>query len=100
MLDEVMPGLGQDWEAAYKDAPADCVHLQMHRGHLMDINDIDRPFVTGELLTGLGLAGDRGFWREKFAELEEQGATEIAFQPAGDIPRELEAMADVVFGAQ
>ena len=59
------------------------------------MNDRDRPFVTGELLAKQGVALDRGAWRAKLAALEAQGATEIAYQPAGpDVPRELEAMAE------
>ncbi|MDT7607416.1 MAG: 5,10-methylenetetrahydromethanopterin reductase, partial [Pseudonocardiales bacterium] len=37
--------------------------------------------------------------RDKVAGLAEQGATEIAYQPAGpDVPRELEAFAKAVQG--
>jgi len=45
------------------------------------------------------LAATRAAWRERLAEMESQGATEIAYQPAGpDIPRELEAFASVMRG--
>ena len=98
-LDELLPGVGRQWAAAYDAVPAERRHLEMHRGHLVDINDIDRPFVSGEMLAAGGLALDRGAWRERLAQLEEQGTTELAYQPAGpDIPRELEAMAEVVRG--
>jgi 5,10-methylenetetrahydromethanopterin reductase len=71
----------------------------MHDGHLVGINDYDRPFVTGEFLARHGLALDRAAWRDRMAELEAKGATEIAYQPAGaDIPRELEAFAEMARG--
>lgn len=94
LLDELLPDTGREWAAAYDGVPEDRKHLEMHRGHLIDINDIDRPFITGEALQSFGLVGDAGWWREKAAQMEAAGTTEIAFQPAGpDIPRELEALA-------
>jgi 5,10-methylenetetrahydromethanopterin reductase len=45
------------------------------------------------------LALTRAGWRERLALLEAQGATEIAYQPAGpDIARELEAFASAAHG--
>lgn len=77
--------------------PAERRHLAMHRGHLVEVNEHDRPYVDGRLLAGMGLAMDRAGWRDRLAQLEEQGVTETAFQSAGpDIPRELKAMASVV----
>lgn len=93
-LDDV-PG-GREWEAVYDAIPADIRHLALHEGHLSTVNERDRPFVSGELLAGSGLALDREGWREKLEALEGAGATEVSFQPAGgDIARELEAFADV-----
>jgi len=69
-------------------------HLVLHEAHLSGLNERDRPFVTGELLAGFGLALDRAAWRDKLQPLEAPGVTEIAYQPAGpDVPRELEAFA-------
>jgi 5,10-methylenetetrahydromethanopterin reductase len=100
LLDELLPdGLGRQWLAAYDGVPAAERHLAMHRGHLAVVNEHDRPFVAGELLAGGGLALPRAAWRERLAELEGAGATEIAYQPAGpDIPRELEAFAAMAAG--
>lgn len=99
LIDEVLPDTGRGWAAAYDGVPDERKHLEMHRGHLIDINEIDRPFVTGESLQSMGLVGDRGFWREKAAQMAEAGATEMAYQPAGpDIPRELETMAEAILG--
>ena len=99
LLDELLPDNGREWAAAYEAIPAERRHLEMHRGHLVDMNDVDRPFIDGAALAANGLALDRAGWRDRLAQLEEQGATELAYQPAGpDIPRELEAMAEVFRG--
>lgn len=87
---------GDAWAAAYADVPANVRHLALHDRHLIAINDRDRPFVTGDMLAAQGLALDRPAWRDRLAMLEAQGATEIAYQPAGpDVARELERFAAV-----
>jgi 5,10-methylenetetrahydromethanopterin reductase len=88
-----------EWEAAYAGVPASVRHLALHDRHLIAVNDRDRPFVTGTLVAEQGLALTADGWRERTALLESQGATEIAYQPAGDdIPRELERFAAAVRG--
>jgi 5,10-methylenetetrahydromethanopterin reductase len=95
---DTIPG-GKEWLAAYRSVPERVRHLAMHDQHLIAVNDRDRPFVTGEVLAQHGLAATRAAWRERLAVMESQGATEIAYQPAGpDIPRELEAFASVMRG--
>ena len=97
MLDMIAGG--EAWLESYQAVPEKSRHLVMHDGHLVGINEHDKPFVSGEVLSAMNIALDRGAWRERVAEIEEQGATEIAYQPAGsDIPRELEAFASVVNG--
>jgi 5,10-methylenetetrahydromethanopterin reductase len=92
LLDTVLPGQGRQWLSAYEAVPAERRHLAMHYGHLVLVNAHDRPYVTGALLTQLGLALSAAGWRERLAQLEAAGATEVAYQPAGpDIARELEA---------
>jgi 5,10-methylenetetrahydromethanopterin reductase len=89
------------WLAAYDDLPAEARHLAMHRGHLVSLNERDRPFVTGRLLARMGVALSASGWRERLAGLEAAGATEVAYQPAGpDIPRELEAFARAARGSE
>ncbi|HTY95593.1 MAG TPA: LLM class flavin-dependent oxidoreductase [Solirubrobacteraceae bacterium] len=89
----------QEWLAAYGQVPQQRRHLAMHTGHLVHVNEHDAPAVTGELITSFGLAHDAGGWRERIAQLEQEGATEIAYQPAGPDPvRELEAFAAVARG--
>lgn len=97
-LANLIPG-GAAWAAAYDPVPAHLRHLALHDRHLISINDRDRPFVTGEVITQQGLALSRAGWRERVALLESLGATEIAYQPAGpDIARELAAFASAVRG--
>jgi 5,10-methylenetetrahydromethanopterin reductase len=74
---------GREWAAAYAQVPERVRHLALHEGHLVALNDRDRPFVTGETLAQAGLALARDGWRERIALLESVGATEIAYQPAG-----------------
>lgn len=89
--------LGTEFAERYREAYADVSkeeeHLVRHYGHLAIVNERDRPFIDGELLTKLQLALPREGWREKLGALEAAGATEVIFQPIGDIPRELEAFA-------
>jgi len=90
---------GEAWKAVYDAVPEKTRHLALHDGHLVGVNDRDRVFVTGDLLAKQGLAASRSAWRERLAALEAEGATEIAYQPAGqNIPRELEAFAEVMRG--
>jgi 5,10-methylenetetrahydromethanopterin reductase len=90
---------GREWLAAYDDVPAASRHLALHDGHMCGVNDHDRPFVTGELLAGAGLALDAAGWRERLAKAAENGATAVAYQAAGpDIARELEAFMTMARG--
>jgi 5,10-methylenetetrahydromethanopterin reductase len=94
-MPEIVPD-GKRWAAAYDAVPEPTRHLALHDGHLIMVNERDRPFVNGELLIVAGAALSPAGWRDKLAQLEEAGATEIAYQPAGpDIARELEAFVSV-----
>jgi 5,10-methylenetetrahydromethanopterin reductase len=99
LLDTLLPEQGRQWLSAYDDVPAESRHLAMHYGHLVLVNAHDRPYVTGALLTQLGLVLSAAGWRERLAQMEAAGATEVAYQPAGpDIARELEAFITAVRG--
>ena len=90
---------GENWLQSYQALPERTRHLVMHDGHLVGINAHDKPYVTGTLLADNGIALDRAAWRDRVQALAEQGMTELAYQPAGsDIPRELEAFAEMVNG--
>jgi 5,10-methylenetetrahydromethanopterin reductase len=98
-LDQILPGLGRQWAAAYDDLPLERRHLALHDRHMVAVNDRDRPFVTGEVMAASGAAMSAKQWREKLDGVEAGGATEVAFQPAGpDIPRELERFAEAFRG--
>ncbi len=85
---------GADWAAIYAAIPEDERHLALHDQHLVAVNERDQPFVSGALLQAQGLALDAAKWRDKLSAMEAAGATEVAYQPAGDdIPRELLAFA-------
>jgi 5,10-methylenetetrahydromethanopterin reductase len=90
---------GEEWAQVYQSVPAPRRHLALHDQHLIAINERDRPFITGGRLVKQGLALSRAGWRERVAQLEASGATEIAYQPAGpEIASELEAFASAVRG--
>ncbi len=78
--------------------PTDERHLAMHDLHLIDVNDRDRPFVTPAHIQLMGYAWSAPELRERLSGLEAAGVTDIAYQPAGDIPAELEAFAEAVRG--
>lgn len=70
-----------------------CRHLALHEGHLTELNDIDRQVIVGEALRMLPLVATAKELPERVATLAAGGITEIAFQPMGDIERELRAFA-------
>ena len=68
-------------------------HLHLHAGHLTVLNEIDRQIVTGDSMFVAPFIGHADEIRSKVDALATQGVTEIAFQPMGDIERELRAFA-------
>jgi 5,10-methylenetetrahydromethanopterin reductase len=86
---------GQAWLDSYQDVPDGQRHLAVHREHLVGMNVRDRNFVDGEMLLGLDLALSSEEWRQKLDALAAGGATEVAYQPAGDIAGELTRFAEL-----
>jgi len=87
------------WLARYAGVPEERRHLAMHHGHLVHVNEHDRPFVDDRLIGHFGLARSADDWRRELERMAARGATEVAYQPAGsDIPRELEAFAAAARG--
>jgi len=74
--------------------PAATRHLELHRGHLTELNPIDREVVTGEAMFVTPLTCHRTELPGRLEKLADQGVTEVAFQPMGDIERELRAFAE------
>ncbi|MGH2587330.1 MAG: LLM class flavin-dependent oxidoreductase [Dehalococcoidia bacterium] len=90
---ELLPG-GTAWKERVEALPERTRHLSIHEGHLVGLNDLDQPLVTGQMLRDFGLALTAEEFRTRFVRWEDEGVTEIAYQPAGpDIPRELRAFA-------
>jgi 5,10-methylenetetrahydromethanopterin reductase len=89
-----LPG-GDDWVTAIEKIPARERHLTTHDGHLVTVTDTDMAAVVqaADLIPAMSFSGTADALRTKVAELESIGVTEIAYQPAGDIPAELARMA-------
>lgn len=93
-----LPG-GAEWLAVIQDVPTDERHLAVHAGHLLQMNDADTAaWDAGAhvMLDQVTMTGDRGAVRAKVDALASQGATDIVYQPIGDIRRELEQFAAAV----
>lgn len=73
--------------------PADQRHLHIHEGHLTELNAIDRAVLTPESLAMATVFGDAAEVRTRIDAFATAGITEVAFQPMGDIARELRAFA-------
>jgi 5,10-methylenetetrahydromethanopterin reductase len=68
-------------------------HLALHSGHLTELNAIDRQVITAEAMNIAPLVCRPDALPERLAGLAAQGITEVAFQPMGDVTRELVAFA-------
>lgn len=73
--------------------PAGERHLHLHAGHLTELNDIDRRVITGEALGIAPFVCEPADVGTRLDRLAGQGVTEVAFQPMGDVERELRAFA-------
>jgi 5,10-methylenetetrahydromethanopterin reductase len=89
-----MPG-GAAWLAEIERVPEADRHLAVHEEHCVGLNDADNAaWDAGAhgLLKAVTVSGSPDEIRERVVALEEQGATELVYQPAGpDLRRELEA---------
>jgi 5,10-methylenetetrahydromethanopterin reductase len=93
-----LPG-GPLWRADVEKVSPKRRHLAVHEGHLVRVTDRDRPGVEAgiELLPKLSLTGTAAQLRDRVAQFQEVGVTEVAYQPAGrDIPGELRRFIDAV----
>ncbi|MQA87506.1 MAG: LLM class flavin-dependent oxidoreductase [Streptosporangiales bacterium] len=92
-----LPG-GRTWRHVTEAIPRQTRHMAIHEGHLIEMNERDRAAwdEARALVSTYTLTGTPAQLRERLAELEAAGMTEIAYQPAGpDIGRELRAFAKV-----
>jgi 5,10-methylenetetrahydromethanopterin reductase len=85
---------GDEWRALIEAIPERTRHLAVHEGHMVQLNDRDRNFVTGEMIGAMTFTGTAKELAERMALMEQMGATELVVQPGGsDIERELRAFA-------
>lgn len=97
VLDQ-LPG-GAEWRAAIEAVPSERRHLETHRGHLTELNELDRQVMTGSLAVAFTFSGTRAQVHQRLVEAAAGGATEIAYQPAGPDPvRELRAFMEAALG--
>ena len=69
----------------------------MHFGHCVELNEHDATCVDMTAAKQLSFTGTAGELRERLANMEAQGATEVMFGTMGaDVPRELRAFAQLV----
>jgi 5,10-methylenetetrahydromethanopterin reductase len=67
-------------EAARRFTPQGAPYLENHRGHLMFVKPIERPFITAELIRRTTFTATEQELRERIAALAAAGYDEIAFQ--------------------
>ena len=91
--------LFESWCEDMDRIPAPVRHLAVHAGHLVEVTELDRPFVTPDLIASFTFTGSPGAVREQMMARRDDGVTEVAFQPAGpDVARELESFRRAVDG--
>jgi len=73
--------------------PAETRHLKLHSGHLTELNPIDRQVITGDAMSITPLTCHAAELPGRLEQLAEQGITDVAFQPMGNIERELRTFA-------
>ncbi len=78
-----LPGAAA-WRDSIEAVDPSLRHLEVHRGHLTELNAHDRLALTGTLAAAISRSGTASQIRERLAASAAAGATEIAFQPAGD----------------
>ena len=93
-----LPG-GRQWVDAIQAIPAAERHLVTHEGHLVRLTAVDEEAVAlaADLLPQFTFSGTATQLRDRVAEYEAGGVTELVYQPAGpDVAVELGRMMDAV----
>ncbi|HJU17833.1 MAG TPA: hypothetical protein VJ770_15360, partial [Stellaceae bacterium] len=67
-------------ETARRFVPQEAPYLENHRGHLMFVKPVERPFVTAELIRHTTFTATEPELTERVAALAAAGYDEIAFQ--------------------
>jgi 5,10-methylenetetrahydromethanopterin reductase len=82
------------YEARMDEIPPERRHLETHRGHLIEVTDMERPLVSADLIRAATGSGSRAEVRRNLDDIEGQGVKGVLYGPMGpDIPRELAAFA-------
>jgi 5,10-methylenetetrahydromethanopterin reductase len=90
-----LPG-GEEWRAAIEAIPERTRHLAIHEGHMVEVNERDRPFISAELIAAMTFTGTPKDLADRVAAMEQGGATELVVQPGGrEIEHELRKFADM-----
>jgi len=90
-----LPG-GEEWRKIIEAIPERVRHLAIHEGHMVEVSERDRPFVTGELIGSMTFTGTPKDLADRMAAMEQGGATELAVQPGGrHVEHELRKFADM-----
>ena len=87
-----LPGADRFVELAAAGDP-ETRHLRLHEGHLTELNPLDRQYLTGEAMGIAPIICEAGDLGERLDRFAAAGVTEVAFQPMGNIDRELAAFA-------
>jgi 5,10-methylenetetrahydromethanopterin reductase len=67
-------------ELAKSFQPADARYLENHRGHLMAVKDIERPYVTAEMIRQTTFTGTQPDLMQRIAALRDAGYTQFTIQ--------------------
>ena len=82
------------YEQRMEEIPPERRHLETHRGHLIEVTDLERPLVSADLISAATGSGSRAEVRRNLDDIEAQGVKGVLYGPMGpDIPRELAAFA-------
>jgi len=85
--------IARDFDAARR-------HQELHRGHLVEIvHDADRELVTPDYIRRFSVTGTAAELAERVRGLADDGVTELAIQPGGDVADELRRLATALGSA-
>jgi 5,10-methylenetetrahydromethanopterin reductase len=71
-------------------------HIETHRGHLIEVQPMERALITPELIRRTTFTGRADEVRQRLRNLAAAGAEAVLYQPCGpEIPRRLESFARV-----
>lgn len=75
--------------------PEESRHLEIHRGHLIEVTEAERPLITADLIKKATATGTAEEMKSMLQGVEASGAEGVLYGPMGhDIPRELERFAE------